>query len=449
MRFIRNATAVVRLLLIVVVLAGIVVTALITATPASAATGRSNPPSGPGYVWGIPITSLPACPADVATMVAAGPAEGGGWDDRTLFAYGQQTVSYPGTYPRPQSSLLWEPCYYAAGTNALQRLRIPYLSEQLNYNTPPPSSAGADIGYGSNLAGSGALTTMECAFSEWSTTTPTTVNTSINAGNWGLGGAGNAGGAGQVNPQWGSAVSNGLWSGSSGCSFLQSIDLQVCVGRNVLENTHTGADAVECSVHTWTAERWFQESDYPATDGLYDICQHLSGTHADCVYIDPPDDLSLDVVCAYPPELVMEWGNWSWLPDTIEHYARCLFNPPGGWDRQGLITNSWETSAFTDAGDVLAATTDAFTFSEGCGIILDFGGVDAMPGATGGVNSCDWSAWSPIVRTGLAVIMSLGFGWWAIQFVVHTLAALFRAVPMIDPVTYSTMIYGAVPPGGD
>lgn len=425
-------------------------TLLVTvATPATAADGRSNPPPGPGWVWGAPLASLPTnCNADV---------DQGGWSQQIFYSSGRFSSS---SYQLvPAVFYIGEPCYQAAQSNG-QRIRLGGNA----FSMPTATSPLTDTSQLTGSLSTGLVTSgdwyLRCATSEW--TQSATVRTSNSSQTYSLAGP-SASNSGSLQAAanvagfsaWGTAVTDAQ------CPYVVSATGKVCYF--ITDGAAPwGSDTPHCVVITWWAEDWFRGKSYGRT-GSYeqDLCTRDSTASSDCIYTLPSENIegtSFDEVCAQAPVFTAPgWADFDqWVPSlvawwqaAIGHYGRCLFYPINGWDQDELIPNRWETSSFAEATALMEDATDAFTFSESCGLIVPFGDVPAFPGASGGVSTCDWSGWGSTVRAGIGVVLTLGFAWWAIQFVITTLLALFRAVPMYDPLTMANMIHHHVPGNGE
>jgi hypothetical protein len=392
-----------------------------TAIPAMASTPPPSTRTAPiaGTVkWGVPIAALGSC------SVAVPVAERGGWSKRLFVSTGAEDGSYTSsTVFRSVSMTLSEPCQGSGNTQP----KVAY-QERSNAYSSNAGSVSARIGVG---VGQGGTTTtdyyIKCQTTEWSATQTTRYASS--------------GGFLVIDqiPTNSSYIGGGDVNGrgpdftGSGCNFLVSVNYTVC--------TWSGwtAASKSCVGINWSAERWFantvygDDADGDGEGALIQICEQQP-SHPDCVYVNPPGGINgadMDVVCAYAPIFTSpDWGTFDqWIPrlvqwweDTFRHYARCLFVPVNGFDREGKVAASWEGSSANAVVAPLITAGESLSVGESCGVIVP-GGWGIMPSFS--IDSCSWS-WAGQIKTVLALAVGLIGAIFILRFVVNTITGVLN-----------------------
>ena len=399
------------------------------ADAAAPPTSRSIPPYGVTAKWGVPFGLLDSACAQGGNR--------GGWDNAFWNSNGS-TTPQAGTgteLTAPIAVELAQPCR-AGTTSQPQNLQIAYKLQALTVGSSPPT-LGAQMFLGGMDAYSnpGFSTTGEafsqslaiCATTEWSTSqTSRPGNTRKIVGGYNNGAVTSL-----------TATPSTLWNADTfACPYLVGIDLRLCflVG-NI---TTTPSAYAECRTVHWTAERWYQQftqggAQLSSDPLLVELCAAAATpTPPECLalVVQPPSDpTSFSQVCGSPPALA--WGDFSWVAATIGYYSNCLFNPQGGWDRQGVIANSFG-SGTTASGQIqtaLAGLNTAFAIPETCGAIVDTGTMRVLPHMA--INTCDWS-WAPPMKTFVTWAVYLLGGFYLLRMVV-AVALSFVNRKVINP----------------
>jgi len=388
--------------------------ALAGVSPASAAYVRPAQPPGAGVSWGVPVAQLSAtCNPGTGDMVAAG-----GWSTRTFVSetWGPGTTASPTAPPRPITAQLGEPCY-TSGAASGYKIGFGGTTSQLAYGVPGGSvSAVVDLGRSAYTTVSDGW--LRCAATEWSTTS------SINY----ISSGGRA-----VNANWNDTRLS--WGGNyfnfpGTCNYLISAHLPVCTyGADWI----TDNSDYRCSITTWSAENWYNNKAYKASEGGTTadaqklICLAIGGTHSDCVFLGGSDidGADFDQVCAYAPEFT--FGDWNWLKAAIGHYARCLWQPVNGFDKTGIVADSVAASPIAALTGPVTTALEAWQISGSCGSIFNTGSGTPLPGF--GFSTCGME-WGNIIRdiAGIGVLVFGGF--YVLRSIAKTaLTVLSRSAP--------------------
>lgn len=422
------------------VFAALVFATLAVPVAAHAAVPDTRPVPPPGAVqWGMPFSAFERC--DFTSSFETTRPTIGGWSTRGPRASNGRAGTAP-TVPhptRPIATWLGEPCVQDVADGARgSRWIIPTYSQALSV-----SGANSSIGCTASFAScwfSGQVTIasaptatdsyIRCASSEWSTTQTA----------WFAPAGTAAASVGNATIPEGSLLRQGhsFFNGNNSsavtpslaqCPYVTSIFVTTCVyEEDVPEGGTYPNETRVCHGQTWTAERVFQQKVYTPDDPMVELCRLSPGASALCPSIldgVPPDGTDYDVVCAGAPELT--FGDWDALPQWIGHFAHCLFAPANGFDRKGLVSTAWSSSA---AGEVAIAASDAvgaYNWSESCGVI---GTGTGSTFGTVAIDTCSWSSWAGSIRTILSVgILALG-GWYIVQFIWSSaLSVVNRRIP--------------------
>jgi hypothetical protein len=199
------------------------------------------------------------------------------------------------------------------------------------------------------------------------------------------------------------------------CPFLQSVEYVVCAFRG------SGVEDISCISANW---QWVQAKGnvvYPDSDTDVTLCS-LPGFWApycsDVLYPPYVDYSSFADMCeAGEVPTILSWDTYPFF----KHYIDCLFIPRGGWDWKEDIPREVESSALYAVEPVLFNLASSLTFGESCGVLMD-GDIFGAPIA---INTCTWS-WASDIKAFFSVVFILGFGWWAIGFLLATILGIFN-----------------------
>lgn len=389
------------------VLLGVVLAVVVVPAPANAATpsGYVRPPApSTAAVWGVPYAELPTCSSPGALDVSAK----GGWSPTpTLYSVGFNGPAE--SLPRPLEVRLLEPCTDIGAGNGGQRIRLGYMGYQIPQSA---SQQGAQIAHGTAATDNSTSQWAECQTFEWSTTGtrwryyPTSGTNAIRIDSSRVGQDSHFLG---LQPLFGAAS---VPSGNSQCNYLVSITNVVC--------GYSPNGVRDCKTFRWVASDWYAGKSYSFNENPQaGICDRIDNANAQCVYLNVPDELTFETVCAYAP--VFDWGVWDWLKDAVIHYARCMFVPPDTFDRNGTLSTALEGSVVAEIASAVSAATDSFVWDAGgCGELF---AVNAGPLSGFNVNTCTWT-WAGTARSYLAVMVALFGGLFVMRFVASTLLGL-------------------------
>lgn len=376
---------------------------------ATSASARTSPPPGSGWKWGIAPSALPtSCSNDWGTPTT------GGWDERQWISDGTIAANTASPPPAIRALVLefGEPCYVAGAFTS--SIRWGMVEGQMSYGSAgTPPSVGSEIYIGASAAhpASEHLTYLRCQSSEWATTYTDVYMTT--SGGWFLGGL--SFGDGAVHNTSGH---NWAWDPSASCAYIREIHLSVCPLSGFSQTGGTCVPAI------WSAERSFKGVLYEDDPPEEAICK-VHPEHPDCVYVLPPetiDGTDFDTVCAYAP--VFGWGDWNWLKDFVGHYARCLFQPVNGFDREGSVGLAWEDSPASELNTDMASIAGSVDVTEACGMLFNTGSWSVMPDF--GVNTCTWGSWGGPLKTFLSAVVTIFGGIWLIWLTVNTIVGVLN-----------------------
>lgn len=422
----------------------VVLVVLVAGTPAHAASAAPPPtrdpsPALPGYAWGAPWDSIPVCAPSTSVP------DRGGWSGRRVISFGSGN-GVDNSYASPVQATVFtldEPCRLTSGQTGNNRVRVGYEAQTLPSPAQPYVPGGSMHTRDTWTYGSSTLQAqLVCASASWSTAAQRTTYLRPTAS----GAVGNFPGIDSTasvdrrtsDPE-GSFVGAG-WQGSS-CPFLVSIRYNVC-------HYPAPSSALQCDSFVWAANEWFLNRSYDSTPADVLLCRN-GAVSSECAYLDPPEDLTWDTVCGVgapswslpTPGDPLAWVEYfftdlfpyiaQFVSELISHYGRCMFVPPAGFDRHGTIPAAWGSSGFVNATAVIGDAVSAFTMTETCGTILDASGSQYLPELT--LDTCTWASWASPVKTFITWSGWLLFSWWAVQFVLQILMALFKAAPYPSP----------------
>lgn len=201
------------------------------------------------------------------------------------------------------------------------------------------------------------------------------------------------------------SAGQGAWA-IADCAILVRITIVVCVWMG------TGSTP-GCTQTQWESSQWQKDHKYPDDENpdLY-LCEQAGFDSEECFdIIDPPyvDPTSWEDVCNDPPGL-----SFTELK-VFPYYMECLFNPQGGWDRDGIVAERWENSAGEQLAGTLGDVAGSAAFYESCGVLISTN----IGGAPMQIDTCSWEEWAP-ARTLLSWGLWIIFGLWAIGFVMKS-----------------------------
>lgn len=390
---------------------------------------RDPRPAG-GYEWGVPIADLPAC-----TNAASGPANNptGGWSGRDFLTLGRDDTNTP---VAPTVMTLGEVCRNPDRPNGA-RIGIPIAYSRLAYASSAPRMPQLWVGYYPTTGAIDGPTSTDvfirCQTTEWATSRTARYG-GLN-GSYPGGSYLNAGAFadsterthqfnGYIN------VATSPQATDSVCPFIHSVQTIVCKWVAGSTGEVYGEDYT-CHGTTWSAEQWFTKKPYKPEPPLVQVCLAPGIEHADCAFILPDqyvDGTDFDQVCAGAP--APAWLDFSWLPNFVGHYARCLFAPANGFDRGSWISTNWESSAAGDIGASVAEVADSFAFSSSCGVLFSTSAIVPLT-----INTCDWNAWAGPLRLIVGIGVLVLFCWWAVGFLTSSILSIVNR-KMPNPLTH-------------
>lgn len=366
---------------------------------------RPPKPTGGAYTWGASYDQLrDNCLTD-------GPLpKVGGWDESNVFVTDTAYYTDGSTTKRrePTAVGLPEPCWSSAS-----RLSVDVMPRYFGGG----DKIGSPIKHDYPGMAAGTWSTAVCQPSEWSTSR-TVVGTQL---------------GGNLSPQLASVpmvTAHNDYSYLSvggvdkyNCPYVQAIKYTLCWQDNL--GTLPGSDGLgyACKTTYWTAENWATDRAYLSSDSAdVALCKFNADLNSDCPYILPPGYIDPAKVCDNPPE--MAWLDFSWIPATIGHYARCLFVPAGGWDSAGHLNTAIELSPLVQIYQITQSLLGAVAFNPGqCGVLFDASGVKVgtvavLPGFS--LDTCTWGAWVGPTRTFLGVVVLVLSSFYMLTFVYRT-----------------------------
>lgn len=369
----------------VAVVASILITLIWTAVDAvsaKAASGDRSPQPSPTATWGIGTAAW-------TTVPLAG--DTGGWKQR------QFGLLYP-----------W-PCSRQGCTSVEIKLTEPYRSgNELKVNVLGTALyAGADGAKGWFSMGTSTALQAKyvCQSSEWATarTTRTTV--------------GSYSGAVVPDGQLSSIIAGpGVTIGTGGATCPYLVSIEMILTQHMLD-TPTGNGSSKLTVLKWYAEDFYLAKKYVDQTTTELLCK---GTGADqfreCFGIVNTDP---SLYCSNPP-IMQDALDFPYIPNAIQFYADCLFNPRGGWDRNKEITPAVNASMIGNFNTSLTSIANAFKFNTVCGTIVN--GTGKIVPLT--INTCTWTTWAAPIKVAIGAFLIVGFSLWAATFIARLITAV-------------------------
>lgn len=391
----------------------------------------ADPPGDPGggAGYGVLTSSLDSGGAGTALGGAAygGDTIAGGWGGslggvKGFWSTGNGTGS---ACQAPTFVRLGEP-YYAAPYGLYMDAKFGY------YNNIDRVGGEVGCAFAINDPGSiGNPFQVTCQASEWATTTWTMASGAYGASD----SATFDGTAAPSRYQWVTLASRTSSDFAVDCPYIRSIRSSICVYRLLETSTY-------CESFVWSSVASYNNTSYENPDPLVNGCANpdiAAMLPEDCApYNGGPDYADY---CQDPPELVVgDWLDFStWVPNVIAHWqawtgyeAWCLFVPLDGFDRGGWVADAWAGSAAAGIVSTIGAVGDGWAVAGDCGLLFESGSDDPVPNF--GINTCDYSSTAAPVKTLLSWAMSIGFAWWAVQFLIACiLGVVNRKIP--SPIT--------------
>lgn len=350
---------------------------------------------GAGFIYGVPTSFFGTTPLfeGVGGYLVGIPSPGNSGTGNTFTSTGTN-ADLPAGYlgVMPSIFTLSEP-YLASG-----RVRVGLIGQNLPMDQTKYRGANYCLG---NSTACGTSTphnfTMNCATTAWSKTFTTVTNSGLSANGTSL-------------PPANYSVDMGS------CQFLQSLSFAyiTCTGVNSCTKRHA----------MWSAEQWWNaRTSYPVKPGdeLWHLCQGPESINSpECVYVDPPDELTFEQACANAP--ATDILNWSWLGPWVAHYARCMFVPPQGWDHNSSIQSAWDDGTPGQVTGAVLTIVDTFNFNESCGMLMGTGtAAEILPNLN--IDTCSWTWGYPLKPWVAAAIIAAG-GWWVIRFYLRSIVGV-------------------------
>jgi len=392
------------------------------ASPASASTasppiGQRIPPPGAGYYYG-------ASQALLGNTERGCVDAGGGWTingaPQHSFITGR-LVSSAGTIWNPRFITLCDPI--KGGSANTWNLGYSYVS--LKTEATVDATTAWRVGSMTTVGG-GPAVQFVCAMTEWSQPSTWLVRNSAVVVT--TGGSTNANGGSGGGYTSASAGANAPTPAN--CPYIVKITVPIA-GANT---TWVASDPMNATA-IWNADEWYQQRLYNLISPLQAICSDTTnpGTAAmlQCAGIVPLDGSNFAVACAGAP--LPSWGDFSWFPNVVGHYAECLFNPMNGFDRTGQAKATWERSQPGQIVNAFNDFTDVVSAPGACGPLVTLPLNPFDGGSNAVVDSCSWT-WASGIRTFLGFVVTvLGFIAVALFFV-KVWASVFGG-PAASPVT--------------
>lgn len=375
-------------------------------------TTRPPAPSSSSF-WGAPIDQLGSSGSGKCTTTT------GGWTLNGAPVNSFVTLPTVGTTTpaawNPRFIRLCEP--YAVSST---RWGVPVTSVWSQVETAELRSTSWRVGA---MTGSNAPSiAVICAPAQWSTPDQWTIRQATTVLTTGFSSsrfAGTDGGTANL----GTAVT------PQNCPYIVRIEMPVANGSQSWDTAGSGR-----MMFMWTADSWYTQKAYQLQSPLELICNSGSPAAASiltCSGFVPLDGSSFAVACAGAP--LPTWGDFSWFPNVVGHYAECLFNPMNGFDRTGQAKESWERSQPGQVINAFNNFTDVVAAPGACGPIVTLPLDPTGRDADAVVNTCTWS-WAGGMRTFLGFVVTvLGFIAVAVFFA-KVWASVFGG-PITSPVT--------------
>lgn len=383
---------------VLVIIGAVIATVFVIMTfvPGTAIAAERQPPAstrpaspGSGYVWG----------ANRAVLGTAGPcSEGhGGWDK--LYFKSMDSPIVDGKIGNPVSIRLGE--VHASGTNAYS-MRACTVSAADARAASERGTTRYAVGTRSGLPTRQSIAT--CATTEWSLPSSWfSVNVSGSTESSGTSGA-----ASDT-----SALITQTGITSTTCPYLVSLRVPVQTWQT------ESADGV-VTIATWGADTWYRQQLYNLIDPIDVLCATPVGASLPvCITRTEVDGTNFAVVCANAPALL--WNDWSTLGSWVGHYANCLFNPLNGFDRNGQVAQTWESSSAAPILGALNTAVDQFQFSSTCGVIFDYD----LLGSPLRLNTCSLAVWGDF-RTALGWIIYVLSAVGLLYFLIKIITGIFN-----------------------
>lgn len=354
---------------------------------------------GTGYQYGVKMTDLTA--SEVFST-------SGGWAPvRNFTTAGSATATskpFRKTYFR-----VTEPYYVATGTPGLRFDAIENIFAETNsFNERSRYTIGQD---GTSTTGS-----VMCATTPWSLNSAQ-VKRLPGATITEYGGTAPAASTltGYKNAMTGNFIAR------SGCEYVVFMTLTV--------RTYVGTVATD-TVIAWSAERFYSARVYGDQDGAQQYCATTAAqTDQFCIGIgEGVVDTRTEAMCNGAP--TMAWLDFSWIPATVNHYAKCLFIPKG-FDPEGRLLQAYgHESMVTLVKDQIPAMFDSFRFQQGgCGVLLDTN----LPEVKGlRVDTCEWTFIPAPLHALIYGLTLVGFAWLSIGLLLRWNLGLIKSEFLIN-----------------
>lgn len=227
-------------------------------------------------------------------------------------------------------------------------------------------------------------------------------------------------------PMFGTTTTQLRAEQAGGCRYLISMEFNACYYP-----INSGSASAVCKAMYWGAEEYFKgtnDKGYDPGDLTTDLCSADITVSPECPFVNPDTDgTNFEQVCGNPP--AMEWLSWSWVPPTIGHYTRCLFQPANGWDRGGDISAAYEDSALSAIAASVDEAAHAFDIPETCGRISGSG---SGIWSSVDLNTCNWD-WAGQLKTFIGWAVVLYGGYSILLFVIRTITGVVNR-KSVEPV---------------
>jgi hypothetical protein len=370
-----------------------------------------DPSDGSEYGWSwsqFPTVAMSAYNSDIPD--AEFPAAGGISSSSRDFPSVGCNVSEPNL--QPAAITISEPFHssnYYGDNTIMLGLKAVYLPDS------DDSPCGAQASVGTPSSGLGTTTTVVCGTSSWTEPGDTFTRSFVGYGNAGSPdtvGGGTTYRAGEASTD------------SGGCPYIISMTAAVSTWNGI------GPVFQDYQV-TWTAAQAESPKTYKVETPAEIACAAATSAEStgacETTWKNDPENVAS---CGTPPNWqpfdVTTYGNF--LPWLV-FWPPCWFVPKGGFDTGGTIDAAVTASGVGQLNTDFADMAVYASIPESCGVIFNGAASHVGPTSFAGlsVNTCDWSAWSGITTlkfiVGLGV--TIGFGWWAIQFALGTLTGIY------------------------
>jgi len=395
-------------------LAGVAGIVLTLASPLAAQAYERPPSPGPDFVWGMPTTVTDMPTDDSSTMLSGGWNVSGGPStspERSIKINGSTT---PSDYYRVASVRFTEPYRYGNG------VRVDVVADAFPDNRYPYPESSTFSFLSKSESTSYGTVAIFCSATEW--TSPS--GTGIFEYDSGL--ARNIySSSGPITPHRLGTTSR--TEAAFGAAIVTSGFCPYLVRMQAVVKYHTdGSTIPKYRQYVWTANQWAKGYTYDDPNKYEALCEENS-LYQECIYYDPPEDGSnFGAACANGP--VPVWLDFSWLPAAIGHYARCLFLPLNGWDREKLVELAYSQSSLAEVGGQISNVFAPFDIAGSCGPLFTSGAGTPLPGF--GINTCSWTTLGNQVKPFLAAAILLSSGWFILVRIVNwTMGLLYDKRP--------------------